>query len=396
MNSGYSHIVIGAGAIGSAAAYWLSRAGAERVLVIEQFDLVHGFGSSGDHSRIIRHAYHSSEYTALTPAMFTAWQEIEERSTLRLYVKTGGIDIARAGTSGHRDVERYKGALSERGIPFENITADDVRQRYPQWTLDDDVVGMYQEDGGLLDIRKAVSAMTSMAMAQGVTFLPRTAVNGIITRDRSVTVNTSSGSFDGDNLVVAAGSWTPEIMADLDLDLPITLSQEQVAYVASPDLRSFTPDRFPVWLYHGDEAGEFYGFPVHGEAAIKISRDLRGEFIQSQDRRFQGVAEEDVILVDFLRQHLPGAVGPVLMNRTCVYDLTPDRDFILDTLPGRPHVVLFCGAGHAGKFASLVGSILSDIVTEGKTEHPIEPFRLDRPGLTDKDYPPVFALRERA
>ena len=80
MAKGYSHIVIGAGAIGSAAAYWLSERGADRVLVLEQFDLVNALGSSGDHSRIIRHAYHRVEYTRLTHAMFDAWGEIERRS----------------------------------------------------------------------------------------------------------------------------------------------------------------------------------------------------------------------------------------------------------------------------------------------------------------------------
>ena len=100
MTRGYSHIVIGAGAIGSAAAYWLSETGAERVLVLEQFDLGHSLGSSGDHSRIIRRAYHRDDYTRLTDAMFDAWAHVEERSGLKIYTKTGGIDLAAAESSG--------------------------------------------------------------------------------------------------------------------------------------------------------------------------------------------------------------------------------------------------------------------------------------------------------
>ena len=52
----YSHIVIGAGSLGSAPAYRLARAGATDVLVLEQFALGHGRGGSDDHSRLIRHA----------------------------------------------------------------------------------------------------------------------------------------------------------------------------------------------------------------------------------------------------------------------------------------------------------------------------------------------------
>lgn len=395
MPSGYTHIVIGAGAIGSAAAYWLGRAGA-RVLVLEQFDLVHGFGSSGDHSRIIRHAYGSTTYTELTPAMFAAWAEIEQRSGMQLYYRTGGLDLAHAGTRGHDEVQAYAAGLRASKLPYEDLTVDDVRSRYPQWRLDDDVVGIYQEAGGLLDIRKAVSVMTSLAMAAGVTFLPRTHVAGIEVRSDSVTVTTSGGSFDADNLVVAAGSWLPELMGELDLDVPVTLSQEQVSYVAPKDLRTFAPDRFPIWIYHGHHDGEFYGFPVHGEAAVKLARDVRGEFIDSRDRRFHTVDEETQIAVGFLRRHLPDAVGSVLGNRTCVYDLTPDRDFILDVLPGRSHVALFVGAGHAGKFAALVGSILADLTTAGETRHPIDPFRVNRPALTDRSFTPVWLDHLRA
>lgn len=395
MPESFSHIVIGAGAIGSAAAYWLSRAGA-RVLVIEQFDLVHGFGSSGDHSRIIRHAYGSTTYTALTPAMFAAWADIEQRSGMQVYYRTGGLDMAHAGTHGHEEVQAYAAALDASTLPYEDLTSVDIRNRYPQWRIDDDIVGIYQEAGGLLDIRKAVSVMTSLAMAAGVTFLPRTLVSGIDVHGDSVTVTTSDGSFHADNLVVAAGSWLPELMGQLDLDLPVTLSQEQVSYVAPKDLRAFALDRFPVWIYHGHEIGEFYGFPVHGEAAVKVARDVRGEFIESRDRRFHTVDEETQIVLRFLRRHLPDAVGPVLGNRTCVYDLTPDRDFILDVLPDRPHVALFVGAGHAGKFAALVGSILADLTTAGETRHPIDAFRVDRPAITDRSFAPVWLDHLRA
>ena len=97
MERGRSYIVVGAGALGSAAAYWLTRSGATDVLVLEQYGLGHGLGASEDHSRIIRHAYHSSVYTALTQAAYDAWAEIEGETGLQLVVKTGGLDLAVAG-----------------------------------------------------------------------------------------------------------------------------------------------------------------------------------------------------------------------------------------------------------------------------------------------------------
>ncbi|WP_433876149.1 N-methyl-L-tryptophan oxidase [Sinomonas atrocyanea] len=390
MQNGYSHIVIGAGAIGSAAAYWLSRRPGTRVLVVEQFGLVNTLNSSGDVSRIIRHAYHSSDYTKLTPAMFEAWAEVEERSGMTLYVKTGGLDLATSAEASIAELDAYRGALAAEGIPYEDLTAAEIRARYPQWHIDDDVTGMYQEAGGLVDIRATVAAHTSLALAAGVEFVPDTRVTGVGVLPDSVTVRTDGGEFHAQNLVVAAASWLPELMPDLGLDYPLTLSQEQVTYFTSPNLGDFAPEKFPIWIFHGDET--FYGFPVYGEPGVKLARDMRGRFITSSERVFEGDDDEAAILRSFLERHLPGAVGPVWANKTCVYDMAPDRDFVLDTLPGSPHVAVFNGAGHAGKFASLIGKILAELTVDGAASLPIGPFSLTRPALTDPGFVPAFRL----
>ena len=390
MAKGYSHIVIGAGAIGSATAYWLSERGAERVLVLEQFDLLNAVGSSGDHSRIIRHAYHRADYTRLTHAMFDTWAQIERRSGLTIYTKTGGLDLAPAGTLGAAEIDEYKTAMDSARVEYEDLTADEVRDRFPQWRISDDTVGLFQAAGGILDIRKSVSAHTSLAICNGVEFRPRTKVTGITIREHDVTVTTDRGTFDADHLVVAAASWLSELMPDLGLNFRLTLSQEQVSYFAAPNLTDYTPDRFPIWIHHGEEV--HYGFPVYGEAAVKIARDMRGRFITSDERVYEGDDEEARVLHSFLVEHLPGAAGVRLLNKTCVYDMPADRDFVLDTIPGHPHVAVFNGAGHAGKFASLVGQILADLTTRGLTDHRIEAFSLTRPAIVDPEFVPVFRL----
>lgn len=390
MKRGYSHIVIGAGAIGSATAHHLAAKGAQSVLVIEQFDLVNTLGSSGDHSRIIRHSYHSTAYTALTPAMFESWAELERESGLALLTTTGGLDLAQLGTSGHDGVLQYKASMDAFGIPNETIDAAQIREAYPQWNIDDDVVALFQKDAGVLDIRRTVSAHTSLALANGVQFLPRTRVEGVSLHEGSVTVHTSEGDFSADNLVVCAASWLGELMPDLGLNYRLTLSQEQVGYFASKNLADFTPDRFPIWVYHSEEP--YYGFPVYGEAGVKLARDMRGHLIESDERVFEGDEPEMQILGEFLRRYLPAAAGPALLGRTCVYDMPADREFVLDTLPGHPNVAVFNGAGHAGKFASLMGKILAELTLDGATAHPIEAFSLSRPAITDPDFVPVFRL----
>lgn len=390
MTRGYSHIVIGAGAIGSAAAYWLSQAGAERVLVLEQFDLVNTLGSSGDHSRIIRRAYHRPEYTKLTDAMYAAWAHVEEHSGLTLFTRTGGIDLAAAGSAGEDEVGGYRRAMDAASIPYENLSIDDIRERYPQWHVPDETIGLFQEDGGILDIRRSVSVHTALALAAGVEFQPRTRVSGIEMHGRGVTVSTADGTIDADHLVVAAASWLGDLMPDLGLNFSLTLSQEQVGYFVAERPREFAPERFPIWIHHAAEV--HYGFPVYGEAAVKIARDMRGHYITSDQRVFDGDADEPLRLRRFLAEFLPAAAGPLLSTKTCVYDMPADRDFVLDTVPGHPHVALFNGAGHAGKFAGLVGRILAGLLTEGSTPHDLSAFSLTRPAMIDPDFVPTFRL----
>ena len=135
MARSYSHIVIGAGALGSAAAYWLAKSGARDVLVVEQYALGHDLGASEDHSRIIRHSYHSPDYTALTPAAYAAWAELEDETGLQLVVRTGGLDFAQLGSQSADDLQHYRNALRVAGIPWEDLDADEIRRRYPQWRI---------------------------------------------------------------------------------------------------------------------------------------------------------------------------------------------------------------------------------------------------------------------
>jgi sarcosine oxidase len=97
-------------------------------------------------------------------------------------------------------------------------------------------------------------------------------------------------------------------------------------------------------------------------------------------------------LRDFLQRYIPRSLGPELYTKTCLYDMPPDREFVLGTVPGIPQVAFFCGAGHAFKFAGLVGRILSEIALEGRTRYQIEAFRPDREALTNPDYRPILTM----
>jgi monomeric sarcosine oxidase len=389
MSSTYEHIVLGVGGIGAAAAYWLARRGGGDVLAIEQYRLGHDRGASEDHSRIIRHSYHCTEYTSLTRAAYDHVRDLEYETGLELLRITGGLHLAPSDSAGNAEIGSYVGALAAQGHAYEVMDGTEVRTRWPQWRVGADVVALYQAESGILDIRRVNSAHISRARALGVRFLDRTPVRKVVPYTDHVEVHTDSQVFEAGTLTICAGSWTGTVTAGLELDLRITLAQEQVTYFAPADLRAFAPDRFPVWIFH-DHDKTFYGFPVYGEAAVKAARDVSGRFVTQQTRRFEPDPGQTAEVAEFLGRYLPGAVGPELVSKTCVYDLTADRDFILDTIPGHPRIGLFVGAGHAAKFVGLIGHILADLAIDGRTEYPIEAFSVDRPAVRDPGFPSDF------
>ncbi len=384
------YAVIGCGAIGSAAAYWLARTGAE-VVAFEQFELGHDRGASHDHSRIIRHAYHSRTYTALTQSAYDAFAVAEEASGVRLVVKTGGLDLADRGGAEEAQLRGYASSMDGRGIDYELLDAGDIRARFPQFRVDDDTLGLYQPDGGIVDVRRSVATHVALARGHGAEVHGEVAVREIRPRPDGVEVLTAGETVVADQVLVCAGAWTRRLLAaSLGVDLPITLSQEQITYFSTPNLRAFAPGRFPIWVWHGEPL--IYGFPVYGEVATKAAMDFAGPLVELEAREWPPDEERVRRVEAFLAERIPGALGPRLYSRTCLYDMPPDRDFVVDRLPGEERVLLCIGAGHAAKFGGVLGRILAELAVAGQTAYPIEAFRADRPAMTDPTFPPQFRL----
>ena len=141
------------------------------------------------------------------------------------------------------------------------------------------------------------------------------------------------------------------------------MTKEQVTYFGAPDPAAFAPDRFPVWIWMDEPS--FYGFPTYGEAGPKAAQDVGGQPVDPDTRTFERDEAAFERVRDFLVEHLPGAVGPPILTRTCLYTLTPDRDFVVDRLPDAPGVVVGLGAAHGFKYASVLGRILVELALDG-------------------------------
>ena len=140
-------IVVGLGAIGSAAARALARRGL-RVVGLDRFAPPHALGSSHGDSRIIREAYFEHPaYVPLVQRAYLLWDELERESGRTLFTRTGGVMI------GPRDGELVRGALlsaTTHSLPHELLDASAIATRFPALRPRADWVGVYEPNDGVL------------------------------------------------------------------------------------------------------------------------------------------------------------------------------------------------------------------------------------------------------
>jgi sarcosine oxidase len=200
-------------------------------------------------------------------------------------------------------------------------------------------------------------------------------------------VDAAGSTHEAGRVILAADAWTNALLASFDRRLPLTVTKEQVTYFAAPDPAAFAPERFPVWIWMDEPS--FYGIPTYGEAGPKVAQDAGGQPTTPETRTF----ERDDAMYDRVRRftetYLPDAAGPELLTKTCLYTLTPDRDFVVDRVPDAPGVVVGLGAGHGFKFASVLGRVLAELALDGSSpsDGELGAFRIDRPILLEDDPP---------
>jgi sarcosine oxidase len=374
----YDVIVLGLGALGSAAAYWSAKRGA-RVLGLEQFEFGHARGSSHDRSRIIRLSYFTPAYVRMAKEAYRTWASLEEDAGEPLVVKTGGLDIGPRANPVR--ISEHVSSMRACGVPFEELDAAEIRRRWPCWRVGDEVHGIFQADAGIVAAERATDALRRMAVGFGATLHDRTAVTSLRAEGGEINVEAGGSHYRAGKLIVAAGAWTNDALAHLGRSLPIEVTKEQVIYFVPHDPAAFSLGEFPIWIWSDEPS--FYGFPIFGESkTVKITQDSAGKPVDAQTRDFEEDPEITARVKAFLDRYLPAALGPVDLVKTCLYARTRDRDFVIDALPGQPNVSVAVGDGHAFKFASLIGRILSDGAVEGCD---LTAFKIARPSLSGLD-----------
>ncbi|MET0444508.1 MAG: N-methyl-L-tryptophan oxidase [Pseudorhodoplanes sp.] len=370
----YDAIVVGLGAMGSAALCHLARSKL-RVLGLERFEPGHERGSSHGRTRIIRLGYfeHPS-YVPLLQRAYSLWRELERASGRKLLTVTGIAEIGRP------DSTLIKGTLAaahEYDLSHQVLTAQELMRTYPAFRLPKDYVAVLQPDGGFVEAEAGIRAHLQLASAAGAGVRTSERVIAIEDVGHCVRVRTDRRMLEASRVIVTAGAWTGSLLPELRLPLQVTRQVQLFVRPSQPEL--FRTGWFPVFMIESND-GIHYGLPLHGDDLLKLAKHYhKSEVVDPETYdRHVGKADEAEILGP-LHRMLPAAAGPVVLSKTCLYTMAPDGDFVIDRVPGRPNIVVASPcSGHGYKFAPAIGQALVELAFGGRTTLDLSRFRIGR------------------
>ncbi len=366
-------IVLGLGGMGAAIANHLTSRGMS-VVGIDRYQPGHRFGSSHGKTRIIREAYFEApEYVPLVRRAYQLWRELENDTGQKL------LNIHGLLTVGGENSELVNGVLKSSemyGIACETLDNAEIRRRFPGAVPSDDMHGVFEPTGGLLNPEQCIEAHLSLARARGAVIRDGERVVRWRGDESAVEVKTDQDTYHASHLVVAAGPWTSELLADLNL--PLERWRVFYAHYDSVKRDLFTPDAFPISLWD-TPTGAYYTIPYLPGQGMKVGRHDAGDVVDPDTMKRTVDVAELRSQTQTIDRYMPGSTGRVLEAETCIYTVTPDHHFIIDRHPEHANVSYACGfSGHGYKFATVIGEVMADLVEHGRSEHPIGFLSADR------------------
>lgn len=355
---GSKMIVVGAGAFGGWTALYLLRSGFA-VTLIDAWGPGNSRSTSGDETRVIRSTYGANEfYFSLNVRALTLWKEHQQRWNRPLFYNTGVLWFC----------YEEKSPLVDDSIPFskkykaeyEYLSSDQIRKGYPAIHCDDLHHGWFDPHGGYLKARESCQAVAEAFIAEGGTFIQAQATAGKISAGKMEDISLSTGEkIKADAYLFACGAWLGQLFPDV-LGQKITSTKQEAYYFGVPKDQSKVYDTLPVWV-DLDGHDFYYGIPGNANRGFKIGVDLRGEIFDPTHGERTLNPETLAKAREFIGHRFPGLKdAPLVENRVCQYENSPDGNFIFDQHPLAANIwFLGGGSGHGFKHGPALGELVA-------------------------------------
>ena len=359
--------IIGGGMAGLSAAATLSEMGIKNVAVFEAQKLANADGSSFGESRMYREMYSDPVLCKLAKESNKLWSEQESSANKPLRKQHGLLFYGESW-----DEETIEGSIpgaqkvmDDQNIPYEFLSSEKISERFPIKPKEH-FVGLFEPSAGAILSDRAIDNWIQTIRRNGNQIFEDCRINKINEKNNELEIiENNSVSFD--ELIVASGMWTNELLVNLGLKLDIKIWPMLWAhYLVEEKFINSYPQWFCFQKSIDDDGGLYYGFPVisrnkNNIPRIKVGIDwaplnIIGIDNKSMENPFMDPLKK--LLDDFILNNINGVIG---CDETFVspYTMTSDVNFILDK--PKSNITLFSGgSGQSFKFAPLIGKCLAE------------------------------------
>lgn len=366
--------VVGAGAFGGWAALYLLRGGA-RVTLLDAWGPGNSRASSGGETRVIRGAYGPDQpYTKMAARSLELWKEHSAQWKRKFFFPIGVLWMV----EGDGAFERGSlPVLRHAGIPFEQLSVNELAKRWPQISFQNVEWGIYEPQSGYLLARASAQAVVEQFIAEGGEYRQvAVAANGLDDGDWKSLPLSDGSTLAADRYVFACGPWLGKLFPGTVGPHFVSTKQDVFFFGTPAGDSSYDEGNVPVWADHSDHF--MYGIPGNQGRGFKLADDTRGpEFDPTSGQRL--VSEDRLTKARrYLAYRFPGMKdAPLIETRVCQYENTTDHNFIVDRHPANQILwIVGGGSGHGFKHGPALGEMTASLVLKDETAEPV--YRLAR------------------
>ena len=388
MSEKYHTVVIGGGCLGVATAISLSKklnnnSNNSSVCILEKSVLAGGISSR--HSGIIRSANASIQAASFAEQANEMWRNIKDHWGIDLFPETpGAIWIARndkkEAAKTWRDLEKN---LKKNHIDFYQIKSKEIKSLTNDFIRinEEQEIYFHEPNAMLFDPIKVRNAMYNAVEINNIKLKENTRVTGfeLQSSDKIKRIKTNHGTIFAENIVNAAGGWSPQIFDSINVKIPVSL---QPVYVSNWLVsKRKLPKDFPIIAdyinlsyFRSWKDGELHIHQPRDRSHASIARSfaeeptsMKGADVFFDSSNYTASYAETNKYAEMIRDRFPYA-NPYVFNGGYLtfFDITPDLKFILGKDKDVSNLYHCLGAGQAFKYAPIFGDILSNLILKRK------------------------------
>ena len=384
-------VVVGLGAVGSAALYQSVKLGASAI-GIERFSPPHDQGSSHGETRITRQAIgEGREFVPLVLRSNQIWDELEAATGRDLITRNGGLILASPNIAGKHHgsnsfLKETIDAAKAFGIPHQQLNADEIREMYPQFRLIAGEQGYFEPGAGFLRPEACVETQIEEARKRGARVFTSETVLELKPNGGGVTITTDKAAYSAAKVILTAGPWVSNFLPAEYISHFAVYRQTLCWFRLQRNYERYSPNHFPVFIWiTGDRLQDMlYGFPaIDGPSGgVKVATELYENTVDP-DAVPRDVSEESIagVYSEYIAPRFPDLDSRCLRTATCLYTVTPDAKFVIDYADAGGNI-LFASAcsGHGFKHSPAVGEALAQRVLGLPATLDLSAFRWERFG----------------